>query len=242
MLTIETQEIKLSHLLPVISAQPLDYLKGAVYLSAANIPWVIGLLLIYPLLSKPDKLKLISGGVLASHTLVLFINIFLMIGIFGSTGIQTYLWPVIEANCRESMPLLVLDQMGLLFLIVLFTMFLSGLSFIFYLIGSGLQQQFQKLDYRWCLGGVVLVAWIGTILIPNLIYDDQVIKIFRRFSLVNIYAYPQMPGCSFDQEGLALPFFGDKNNARGSPARLKLFSIPYYHSFSKKVYRFCLGS
>lgn len=190
MLVFSIQGVKASHLLPVIAAQPYDYLKGGAPLVGVYVPWIIGLLFIYPLLSKPAKLKAIAGSLLGIQSVIIFCSIAIVVGIFGASGAQSYIWPVFEAIRRNNIPLLALNQVGLIFLIVWFTMFLTGLSFMLYLYASGIARQFKNLNYHWCLGGTILITALGTGLIPTAFCDIQVFIMLGRSALVIVYAYP----------------------------------------------------
>jgi spore germination protein KB len=182
--------IEPSHLLPLISARPLDYLQGGLSLALFFGPASTGLLFIYPLLSKPAKLKSVTGCLLTALALLVFFSVMLVTGIFGDTGLQSYIWPVFEAIRLTDISFLALDQVGLIFLIVWFTAFLTGLALVLYLSGSGLKQQFKNLDYRWCLGGNILVVAAGAVLIPNLFYDLRVFMMISKGVLAFIYLYP----------------------------------------------------
>lgn len=190
MLLVATQGLEWDHLLPVFSAQPLDYLKAGSTLVVIYAPWLISLFFIYPLLSKPQKLKPICFGLLGVQALLLFLSVAIMIGVFGVRGVPSYTWPVYEAVRRIDIPLLALNQIGLLFLIVWFTLFLTALAFFLYIYASSLRLIFQSYDYRWWLLGICLLTGAGAIIIPDLFVDVQILTYLRLYALIILYAYP----------------------------------------------------
>jgi Spore germination protein. len=203
-LIFSTQGIELSHLLPVISAKPLDYLKGGLSLIMYFNTVSISLLFIYPLLSKPGKLKWVTGSILSTMSLIAFLSIAIVTGVFGDIGLQSYIWPVFEVIRRIDIAFLALDQVGIIFLIVWFTAFLIGLSLMLYIFGSGMEEQFKKLDYRWCLLAGILVVGTGAILIPNLFYDIRLFRMMSKNSIIVIYAYPLLVYCGALVRGIGV--------------------------------------
>jgi spore germination protein (amino acid permease) len=184
------QDLKVTHLLPLFSASPIDYLKGGLTLTTAFGPLLVGLFFIYPLLAKPKKMTSIALGLIGGQTVILFFTMIIVIGVFGAVNVQTYIWPIFEVDRRIDIPLLVFNQVGLLFLIVWFTMFLVGFSFYLYVFASSMKQQFEKLNYLWCLIGILVLIQAGGMLIPNLWVDLWILRIIRHNALYLIYGYP----------------------------------------------------
>ncbi|HBF38806.1 MAG TPA: hypothetical protein DDW50_15995 [Firmicutes bacterium] len=189
-LILASHGMRLVQLLPIFSAGPIEYFKGGLSLAMLFFPIGIGLSFIYPLLSKPGKLKLVSGSLLGIQTLLTFFSVAIVIGVFGDIGLQSFVWPVFEAIRRIDVSFLALDQVGIIFLIVWFTVFLTGLSLMLYISGSEINQQFKKLDYRWCLWGSTLIIGAGAISIPSLFYDVYVFTLMSRYSIALIYVHP----------------------------------------------------
>jgi spore germination protein (amino acid permease) len=187
---LAVQGLKVTHLLPLFSASPIDYLKGGLALTTSFGPLLVGLFFIYPLLSKPQKLKAITLGLMGGQTAFLFLSTIIVIGVFGAANVQTYIWPVFEVDRRIDIPFLVFSQVGLLFLIVWLTMFLIGFAFYLYLFASSIQQQFQKLKYVGCLIGILMVIQAGTMAIPSLYMDMWILRIIRQNTIYMIYGYP----------------------------------------------------
>lgn len=189
-LAFATQGMEASQLLPVISASPLEYFRGGLSMTMIFAPVGISLLFIYPLLSKPGKLKLITCGLLGAQTLITFISFSIVIGVFGSIGVQSYGWPVFEVIRRIDISFLALDQLGIIFLIVWLTALLIGLALALYLFGSGINQHFQKLKYQWCLLGGIFIFGAGVLLIPNQFYDFYIFGIISKGFIGFFYVYP----------------------------------------------------
>ncbi len=189
-LAFATQGFEINQLLPVISAGPLEYLRGGISIAMIFGPAGVGLLFIYPLLSKPGKLKCITAGLLGMQILITFISFSIVIGVFGDIGLQSYAWPVFEVIRRIDISFLALDQLGILFLIIWFTALLTGLSVAFYIFGGGISQQFSKLKYRWCLWGSISIVGMGTLLIPDQFYDFHIFRIISKDFMIFFYGYP----------------------------------------------------
>lgn len=190
MLFLAFQGLKAAHLLPVISAGPMAYLRGSLPMMSVYIPWVVGVVFIYPLLSKPSQFPRIIGGLLAGQASIAFLSVLIMIGVFGTLGVQSYTWPVFEAVRRIDIPILTFQQFGLFFLIAWFTMFLVGFSFILAIFSLGLKQQFDKLHYRWSLLIIVVLMMAGVLGIPNLFVNVEIFAKIRECSVCLIYIYP----------------------------------------------------
>ncbi len=189
-LAFATQGFEVNQLLPVISAGPLEYLQGGNSIAMIFGPAGIGLLFIYPLLSKPGKLKLITASLLGTQILITFVSFSIVIGVFGDIGLQSYAWPVFEVIRRIDISFLALDQLGVIFLIIWFTALLIGLSLVFYILGGGLSQQFSKLKYWWCLLGSISIVGIGTLWIPSQFYDFYIFRVISKNFIIFFYGYP----------------------------------------------------
>jgi spore germination protein len=189
-LAFATQGMETSQLLPVITASPLEYIRGGLSMTMIFAPAGISLLFIYPLLSKPGKLKLITCGLIGAQTLITFISFCIVIGVFGSIGVQSYGWPVFEVIRRIDISFLALDQLGIIFLIVWLTALLIGLALGLYLFGSGINQHFKNLKYQWCLLGGIFIFGAGVLLIPNQFYDFYIFEIISKSFIGFFYAYP----------------------------------------------------
>ena len=184
------QGLKASHLLPLFGARPLAYLNGGFSLTTSFGPMLVGLLFIYPLLAKPPQLKGLTLSLIGFQTVILFLTVLIVIGVFGAVNVQSYIWPVFEADRRIDIPLLAFNQVGLLFLIVWLTMFLIGFAFYLYLFASSLHLQFPRVQYLWLLVGVTAVIQAGATLIPNLFVDLWILRLIRQNALYMIYGYP----------------------------------------------------
>lgn len=184
------QGITVTHLLPLFSNHPLNYLKGAITTLNQFVP--LGtILLIYPLLKKPEKLGHVTLGVLVLEILLLIIGVITTIGTFGASVTTRYIWPNLASVHRLSIPYLVLEQIGLLFIIVWLTMFIVGTAFYFSLIAGGLKEQFPVLNYRYTvIILLILVGGGGFLLFPNIYRLNMAFTALRHVAIFPVILYP----------------------------------------------------
>jgi hypothetical protein len=91
---------------------------------------------------------------------------------------------------RISIPYLVLEQVGLLFLIVWLTLFLIAGSLYFAAIAGGLKQQFPKLNFQWTVIGLLVLVGAFGLLIPNGVTANWFFDLLRRWIFLPVVAYP----------------------------------------------------
>ncbi len=184
------QGITVTHLLPLFSNQPLNYLKGAITTLNQFVP-LGAVFLIYPLLKKQAKLGKITLGVVALEIFLLVIGVITTIGTFGASVSTRFIWPNLASVHRLSIPYLVLEQIGLLFIIVWLTMFIIGTSFYFSLIAGGLKEQFPVLNYRYtAIALLILVGGGGFLLFPNIYRLNSVFTALRHVAIIPVIFYP----------------------------------------------------
>jgi spore germination protein len=183
------QDFAISHIMPVFSAEPAAYFYGGLVLAHVFIP--LGtILLIYPQLSKGNKLAPITLGAVGVAILLFLITVAGNIGVFGAPLTARFTWPNLVMVHRISIPYLVLEQVGLLFLIVWLTLFLIAGSSYFTVIAGGLKQQFPKLNFRWTvIGLLVCVGGLG-LLIPNAAAVNWIFDRVRRWFFLPVVIYP----------------------------------------------------
>lgn len=189
MTAVGFQDFALSHILPFFSAKPLEYLHVGLILANAFVP--LGtILLIYPQITKGKKLVPVILGATGVAIFLFFTTVIGTIGVFGAPLTERFTWPNLVLVHRISIPYLVLEQVGLLFLIVWLTLFLITGSFYFSVIAGGLKQQFPKLNFGWTVIGVlVLVGGIGLI-IPNGAVVNWIFDLVRHWIFLPVAVYP----------------------------------------------------
>lgn len=189
MTMLSYQDFAVSHIEPIFSAQPAAYFHGGLFLAHAFLSLGI-ILMIYPQLTKEKKLVPITLGALGTTVILFLSTVVGNIGVFGAPLTSRFAWPNLAMVHRISIPYLILEQVGLLFLIVWLTLFLIPATLFFTSIAGGLQQQFPKLNFRWTvLGLLVLVGTFG-LLIPNGATVNRLFDLFRYWIFVPVTAYP----------------------------------------------------
>lgn len=188
------QDMSATQLLPLVTASLTDYLKAGFSMVSPFNP-LIGLLVIYPLLNKPRQLGKITLGLLSCNALLLLLTVITTVGVFGAPVIATLDWPLFEVVRRVNLTFIGLDQAGLLFVIVWLTLFLVGAAFIFYLIGTGVQQQFRRVEYRWAIFGVLVFVIMEGLLIPDYFYTNEIFYKLRPPAIIAISGYPILVYC-----------------------------------------------
>ncbi len=182
--------IEVTHLLPLVSDKPIGYLFGALTILNLFVP-LGAIFLIYPLLKKPGKLGMITLGVAVSQLILILLGVITTIGTFGASVTTRFLWPNLASTHRLSIPYLILEQVGLLFIIIWLTMFIIGTSFFFYIIASGLKEHFPVLNYRFTtIASLILVGAGGFILFPNIYRLNSVFIGLRQIAIIPVIVYP----------------------------------------------------
>lgn len=184
------QNMTLSFLQPVFSMHPLSYLNGGIATLSNFIPLSTAFL-IYPLLKKPGKLSAGLLGAAASGTLLLFLSVVGSIGIFSAPVCQRFIWPNLEAVHSLSIPYLVMEQFGLLFVMVWLTMFLIAVAYYFVILAGGLTQQFSALNFHYTIIGLLILAGIGGLIVfPNTYRLNTVFTSIRHYAIFPVVIYP----------------------------------------------------
>lgn len=187
---ISLQNVTTSFLQPVFSMHPLGYLNGGIVTLSNFIPLSTAFL-IYPLLKKPGKLSTVLLGAAASGTLLLFLSVVGSIGIFSAPVCQRFIWPNLEAVHSLSIPYLVMEQFGLLFIIVWLTMFLIAVSYYFVILAGGLTQQFPVLNFHYTIIGLLVLTGIsGLMVFPNTYWLNTVFTSIRHYGIGPVVIYP----------------------------------------------------
>ncbi len=185
---ISLQNVTISFLQPVFSMHPLSYLNGGIATLNNFIPLSTAF---YPLLKKPGKLSTGMLGAAASGTLILFLGVIGTIGIFSAPVCQRYIWPNLEAVHSLSIPYLVMEQFGLLFIIVWLIMFLIAISYYFVILAGGLTQQFPVLNFHYTIIGLlVLIGVSGLAIFPNAYKLHAVFTSIRHYAIFPVVIYP----------------------------------------------------
>ncbi|NLY76148.1 MAG: GerAB/ArcD/ProY family transporter [Firmicutes bacterium] len=188
------QGLNSSQLLPVFSASIPDYLKAGLSMVSLFNP-IIGLLLIYPLLIKPRMLGGITFGLIGGNFLLLLLSVVSAVGVLGAPMITALDWPILALVRRVALPYLILNQIGPLFVIVWMTLFIVGIAFMFYFLGTGLSLQFSKLNYRLAIFGISIIILIeGIITTPHFI-NHPFYEITRQLTVYLTLGYPLLVYC-----------------------------------------------
>jgi hypothetical protein len=135
----------------------------------------------------------VLGKPLGTFGNLFFLAIFfswLIIGVFGAPLTGRFVWPNLVMVHRISIPYLVLEQVGLLFLIVWLTLFLIAGSLYFTAIAGGLKQQFPKLNFQWTVIGLLVLVGAFGLLIPNGVTANWFFDLLRRWIFLPVVAYP----------------------------------------------------
>lgn len=182
--------IEATHLLPLFSAEPLNYLYGALTILNQFVP-LGAIFLIYPLLKKPGKLGVISLGAAVSLIMLLLLGVITTVGIFGASVTTRFIWPNLASIHRLSIIYLVLEQVGLLFIIVWLTMFIVGTAFYYYIIAAGLKEQFPVLNYQYTtIALLIITGCAGLTLFPNIYRINSAFTGLRHFAIFPVIIYP----------------------------------------------------
>jgi spore germination protein len=183
------QQFSVSHLLPLVTATPVQYLQGSLLLTNGFMP-VITILLILHLIEQPRKLSATILGASGSAMLFFLLETLGTIGVFGATFVQRFTWSNLALIQRINIPYLVLEQVGPLFLVVWLTMFLCSMAFNFYLMAGGVSQLFPCWNYRLLV--LILLAVVGAsgLFLPNMSLVSRIFTVYRVWAMAPLIGYP----------------------------------------------------
>ncbi|HEX3048485.1 MAG TPA: endospore germination permease [Bacillota bacterium] len=165
----------IDHLLPVFSNPFMDYLKGGIGLSNVFLPFAT-IFLIYPLLEeKKDSAQARQTGGLAKpiwgayglSSFFFLLAICETIAIFGADTTTKFFVPTMEAIRMINFHYIIIEEAGLLFLIVWLTTYYTSISYYLQTVAHGIGQIFPRIKYNWAVIGLGVVAWICGLFIPN---------------------------------------------------------------------------
>ncbi len=181
------QGVEWSHLLPLFAAPPLDYLRGGLALCGSYLP-LGAVLLFYNRQSNPEKMGLVMHAAVGSTLIVLLIGTVGTIGAFGADYTQQLNWPNLVQVHNISIPFLVLEQVGVLFIIVWLTMFIIGMGLYLNIVAEGIQSQF-KLGYQWVLPGLAVVTLATGLVLHDAPYTAMIFGFIRHWAIAVVAGY-----------------------------------------------------
>ena len=132
------------------------------------------------MINSRDRSRCKSPAAQRGFCILAFLAIFSCIGIFGVKFTLQYIWPNLAGVTEINLPFLVLEQVGLLFLIIWLTMFFVAVAFYLVIIGDGIKAQFPRLNYAFVILGLLIMVGIGSLLFPNSIAVHQTFKNWRQ--------------------------------------------------------------
>lgn len=188
-LLLTLQRSETTHLLPFFSETPGSYLLGGLELTGFFIPIPAIFFLSSKLKNRADVWR-VTLWALAG---ILPIYMLAFVGTVGSLGVeytQYFAWPEIPTTNHIDIPFLVLEQVGLLFLIIWITTFYGSKILYFYIVTSGLRTQFPVLKYRWTLMGLLILEGALAMLFPNVIMERRAFIQVRPWLMVPLIGYP----------------------------------------------------
>lgn len=183
------QAMQTSYLLPLFARPPLDYLRGALVMANVFLP-ITAFFLIHPLVKKPGKIGVPSLCAVTVAALSFLLGVIGAIGVFGAELTPRFAWSEFASVHQINIPFLVLEQVGLVFLIIWLTMFFVAVSFYFSIVARALRQHFPVLSYRWTVMTLLTLVFIGTLLFPNAITAHAMFTLFRRWLMLPASLYP----------------------------------------------------
>jgi spore germination protein len=189
MQSLAFQQFSVSHLLPLVTATPLEYLQGGLQLVNGFMS-VIPIFLIYHLTEQPRKLFTTILGASSSAFIVFLIEFLGVIGVFGATFLQRFTWSNLALIQRINIPYLVLEQIGPLFLVVWLTMFLCSMAFNFYLVAGGVNQLFPRWNYRLLVLILLAIVGVGGLFLPNMSLVTRIFMVYRVWAMLPLVCYP----------------------------------------------------
>ena len=183
------QTLRPTHLLPLFSESPGRYLMGGMSLVGYFLP-VTAIFLLFRRLKQPSQAGKAAFGALGGIFPVYLLAFLGTVGSFGAEYTMTFSWSEVAATNHINIPFLIMEQMGLLFMIVWITTFFSTKALYFYILGSGLKNQFPRLNYRWTVIVLLVLVGCGAMLFPNSIVVREAFTWVRPWLMIPVSGYP----------------------------------------------------
>ncbi|HEY8464913.1 MAG TPA: GerAB/ArcD/ProY family transporter [Bacillota bacterium] len=183
-------EISVDRLLPLFH---LEFnFRGPGGLTILNIFYPMGLLaLITPYLkgihAKLPRLTLLALTILISVSMLYSIG---TIGVFGHEYLLSLAYPNLEAVRLIELPYLLLEQIGLFWIVLLFSNVLISSGYFLYLLGLGLSQACGILDYKRFIWILTPIVFILMLLIRNETETKLLAAGFARYGWICLFGYP----------------------------------------------------
>jgi spore germination protein (amino acid permease) len=190
------QGLKGTYLLPLFSRPPMDYLTGGLFMANVFLP-ITAVFLIHPLVKNSGNARAcarqltipaLSASFIA--TLSFLLGILGAIGSFSAELTQRFAWSEFATIQQINIPFLILEQVGLIFLVIWITMFFVAVSFYFSAVARGLRQQFPAFNYRWTVVVLLVLVFTGTMLFPDAVTAHYMFTLFRRWLMLPVSVYP----------------------------------------------------
>lgn len=183
------QNFNHTYILPLTSPHWQDYFMGGV--SSLDVYFLVGI----SAMSLPYLKKQVTYPRLAGIA-ILFLTFYftlLSIGTIGKLGHEYMMrlaWPGLEFIRDIDLPFILIEQAGLLMLIVCLTLTIVGTSYLYYTIGLGASQLTGVMDYkRWVW--MLFPVKMAMIMLPRGIIETKNVFDFTiRVGWMIIFVYP----------------------------------------------------
>lgn len=183
------QGMHVSYLLPLFARPLPDYFRGGLFMANVFLP-ITSAFLIQSMVKKPVKLGIPSLWAVTIAAFSFMLGIIGALGVFSAELTPRFAWSEFATVQQINMPFLVLEQVGLIFIIIWLTMFFVAASFYFSVVARALCQQFTALNYRWTVPALLLLVFVGTMSFPNAITAHTMFTLFRRWLMLPVSIYP----------------------------------------------------
>jgi spore germination protein len=183
------QNIKWTHVLPIASPNIGEYFKGG--LAVVYIYYLIGASAISIVFLKPLKtFPRLAGGALLFLAIFYAVYVLGSIGVFGHQYILRYSWPSVEFVHEIDFPYFLLEQAGLLLLIVLTALSIVGTGYFYYTTALGFAEISGFLDYKRWIWLLFPLKFIMIMLPRDVTQTKEVIDLIVRYGWIILFAYP----------------------------------------------------
>jgi spore germination protein (amino acid permease) len=119
-----------------------------------------GVVILFPFFRGPETMKKFTFYSLAMVVPLFFLNILGIVGTFGSLVMNKMNWPIVEYFHVIDFPFLLLEQMGLFFLIAWYASIFVTLSVGAFCVGNEFHILFPKIKCKWFIVTYGIVLWI----------------------------------------------------------------------------------
>lgn len=183
------QGVSVTHLLPLIAVRPVRLVIGGLSILNGFLP-LFAILLIHPLLTRKERLGRVLFIPISIAAIIFYTAVAGTIGKFGTELTMLFSWPNLASVATVSIPYLVIEQLGLVFLILWIILFFVAAGWYVQVVAHGVRTAFPRIPYRWAAAATLSAIWAAGLLFPNTLTVHSAFQVLRQWATLPAFFYP----------------------------------------------------